>query len=201
MSERYEPLLRRTAELAIDYLDGLAERPVGQPVDHHALVAALAKPLAEKGEDPLAVIEQLVADADPGIVACAGPRYFGFVHGGSVPASVAADWLVTTWDIACSMYVCSPAMAVIEEIAAGWLGDLFGLTGRGREISTGFTTGCNMANFTGLAAARHALLARAGWDVETQGLFGAPEINVVVGAEATARSLQACKCSVWGATG
>ena len=184
MSERYDPLLRRTAELAIDYLDGLPERPVGQPVDHHALVAALSKPLAEKGEDPLAVIEQLVADADPGIVACAGPRYFGFVHGGSVPASVAADWLVTTWDIACSMYVCSPAVAVIEEIAAGWLGDLFGLSGRGREISTGFTTGCNMANFTGLAAARHALLARAGWDVEAQGLFGAPEINVVVGAEA-----------------
>ena len=160
MSERYDPLLRRTAELAIGYLDGLPERPVGQPVDHHALVAALSKPLAEKGEDPMTVIEQLVADADPGIVACAGPRYFGFVHGGSVPASVAADWLVTTWDIACSMYVCSPAVAVIEEIAAGWLGDLFGLTGRGREISTGFTTGCNMANFTGLAAARHALLAR-----------------------------------------
>ncbi len=184
MSERYDPLLRRTAEIALGYLDGLPERPVGPPVDHDALAAALAKPLADKGEDPMTVIEQLVADADPGIVACVGPRYFGFVHGGALPASVAADWLVTTWDIACSMYVCSPAVAVIEEIAAGWLCELFGLSGRGREISTGFTTGCNMANFTGLAAARHALLARADWDVEARGLFGAPEINVVVGAEA-----------------
>ena len=184
MSDRYDPLLRRTAELALEYLNSLGERPVGPAVDHAELRAALDRPLTDRGEDPLAVIEQLIGDADPGIVACVGPRYFGFVHGGSLPASVAADWLVTTWDIACSMYVCSPAMAVIEEIAAGWLTELFGLSGRNREISTGFTTGCNMANFTGLAAARHALLARANWDVEAQGLFGAPEINVVVGAEA-----------------
>ena len=193
MSDRYDPLLRRTAELALDYLGGLPERPVGPTVDHDKLYAALNRPLADRGEDPMAVVEQLFADADPGIVACVGPRYFGFVHGGALPASVAADWLVTTWDIACSMYVCSPAVAVIEEIAAGWLCDLFGLSGpsgpsgsseQGREISTGFTTGCNMANFTGLAAGRHALLARAGWDVEADGLFGAPTINVVVGAEA-----------------
>ena len=184
MSGRYDPLLRRTAELALDYLNSLPERPVGPPVDHQALMAALDKPLADRGEDPMTVIEQLVRDADPGIVACAGPRYFGFVHGGAVPASVAADWLVTAWDMTASMYVGSPAGAVIEEIAAGWLCELFGLSGRGREISTGFTTGCNMANFTGLAAARHAVLARADWDVETQGLFGAPMIDVVVGDEA-----------------
>lgn len=184
MSDHYDHLLRRTTELALDYLNGLPERPVGPPVDHDALVAALAKPLADQGEDPMTVIEQLVRDADPGLVAVAGPRYFGFVHGGAVPASVAADWLVSTWDIACSMYVCSPAAAVIEEVAAGWLGDLFGLSGPNRKISTGFTTGCNLANFTGLAAGRHALLARANWDVEAQGLFGAPIINVVVGAEA-----------------
>ena len=193
MSGRYDPLLRRTAELALDYLNSLPERPVGPTVDHAKLYAALNRPLADRGEDPMAVVEQLFADADPGIVACVGPRYFGFVHGGALPASVAADWLVTTWDIACSMYVCSPAVAVIEEIAAGWLCDLFGLSGpsgpsgsseQGRENSTGFTTGCNMANFTGLAAGRHALLARAGWDVEADGLFGAPTINVVVGAEA-----------------
>ena len=184
MSDRYDPLLRRTTEFALEYLNSLGERPVGPTVDHGKLYAALDRPLADQGEDPLDVIEQLVADADPGIVACVGPRYFGFVHGGSLPASVAADWMVTTWDIAGSMYVCSPAVAVIEEIAAGWLVDLFGLSGRDREISTGFTTGCNMANFTGLAAARHALLSRANWDVEAQGLFGAPQINVVVGAEA-----------------
>ena len=181
---RYDSLLRRTTEIALDYPNELPDRPVGPTVDHGGLYAALDRPLTNRGEDPITVIEQLVADADPGIVACVGPRYFGFVHGGALPASVAADWMVTTWDIACSMYVCSPAVAVIEEIAAGWLCDLFGLSGRGREISTGFTTGCNMANFTGLAAARHALLARANWDVESQGLFGAPEINVVVGAEA-----------------
>ena len=113
-----------------------------------------------------------------------GPRYFGFVHGGAVPAGVAADWLATTWDNTAGMYIGSPAAAVIEQTAAGWLVELFGLKGDGRDISTGFTTGCNMANFTGLAAARHALLARANWDVETQGLFGAPKLNVVVGAEA-----------------
>ena len=181
MSDRYHPLLRRTAEIALDYLDQLPARPVAPPVDHEALMAALSKPLTDEGEDPVTVIEQLVADADPGIVACAGPRYFGFVHGGALPVSVAADWLVTTWDMTASMYVGSPAGAVIEEIAAGWLCELFGL--RGREISTGFTTGCNMANFTGLAAGRHALLARADWDVEARGLFGAPPINVVVGDE------------------
>ena len=184
MTDRYDPLLRRTAEIALDYLNELPERPVGVPVDYGALYAALDRPLADQGEDPVAVIEQLVADADPGIVASVGPRYFGFVHGGAVPASVAADWLVTTWDMTASMYIGSPAGAVIEEIAARWLGDLFGLTGRGREISTGFTTGCNMANFTGLAAARHAVLARANWDAEAQGLFGAPAIHVVVGDEA-----------------
>ena len=184
MTDHHEPLLRRTAELAIDFLDGLPERPVGLPVDHDALAAALGRPLADAGEDPVTVIEQLARDADPGIVASVGPRYFGFVHGGAIPAGVAADWLATTWDNTAGMYIGSPAAAIIEQTAAGWLRELFGLDRAGREIGMGFTTGCNMANFTGLAAARHALLARANWDVETQGLFGAPLLNVVVGAEA-----------------
>lgn len=184
MSDRHDPVLRRAAELAIDYLDHLPERPVGPPVDHGALAANLGRPLADDGADPVTVIEQLAADADPGIVAAVGPRYFGFVHGGAVPAGVAADWLATTWDNTAGMYIGSPAAAVIEQTAANWLVELFGLAANGRDISTGFTTGCNMANFTGLAAARHALLARANWDVETQGLFGAPVLNVVVGAEA-----------------
>jgi glutamate/tyrosine decarboxylase-like PLP-dependent enzyme len=184
MTDNHAPVLRRAAELAIAFLDELPERPVGRPVDHAAIAAALERSLADDGADPLAVIEDMAADADPGIVAAVGPRYFGFVHGGAVPAGVAADWLATTWDNTAGMYIGSPAAAVIEQVAADWLRQLFGLSGHGRDISTGFTTGCNMANFTGLAAARHALLARHNWDVETQGLFGAPVLNVVVGAEA-----------------
>ena len=186
MDDRYDPLLRRTTELALDFLHGLPDRPVGPPVDHDVLCAALGGPLGEAGEDPLAVIERLVVAADPGITAAAGPRYFGFVHGGALPVSIAADWLCAAWDQAAGMYVGSPAGAVIEQTVAGWLREVFWLDGIGREVSVGFTTGCNMANFTGLAAARHAVLARANWDVEAQGLFGAPAIDVVVGDEAHA---------------
>ena len=112
MSDHHDPVLRRAAELAIDFLAPLPARPVGPPVDHGALVAALGRPLADDGADPVTVIEQLAADADAGIVAAVGPRYFGFVHGGAVPAGVAADWLATTWDNTAGMYIGSPAAAV-----------------------------------------------------------------------------------------
>ena len=117
---------------------------------------------------------------DAGLTASAGPRYFGFVTGGSVPAAVAADWLTSVWDQNGFNSITSPAAAAAEEIAARWLVDLFGLpTG----TSVGFTTGCTMSNFTALAAARHALLRRLGWDVESQGLFGAPPIRVIASEE------------------
>jgi len=174
-------LLHRTADLAEQFLDGLQERPVGRPVAVDELRASLGGPLPARGEDPLAVVESLAAAADEGLVASAGPRYFGFVVGGTLPASIAADWLTSAWDQNGGLYVLSPAASVVEETVAGWLVDLFGLP---EGTSVGFTTGATMANFTAIAAARHALLSRAGWDVERDGLFGAPDVPVVVGAEA-----------------
>ena len=109
-----------------------------------------------------------------------GPRYFGFVTGGALPATVAAEWLTTVWDQNAGLFVMSPAAAVVEETAAKWLLDVLGLPA---ASSVGFVTGCHMANFTALAAARHELLRRAGWDVEADGLQGSPTITVVVGDE------------------
>ena len=169
-------LLTRTSEIAGDYLDSLGRRRVGGPVDMPALRAALGGPLPETGTDPAIVVEWLAGAADGGLVASAGPRYFGLVIGGGVPAALAADWLVATWDQNAFTFVSSPAAAVVEEVAAAWLVELLGLPG---GTSVGFVTGATMANFTALAAARHAVLARAGWDVERHGLQGAPPITVV----------------------
>ncbi|HLX35776.1 MAG TPA: aminotransferase class V-fold PLP-dependent enzyme [Candidatus Limnocylindrales bacterium] len=175
------PLLRRTADLAIDYMSGLADRPVGRPVDLAALRSSLDVPLPARPMDPETVIADLAAGVAPGLVASAGPRYFGFVVGGGVPAALAADWLTSAWDQNAGLYALSPAAAVAEEIAGKWLIDLFGLPA---GSSVGFVTGATMATFTALAAARHAVLERAGWSVEDDGLIGAPPISVVVGDEA-----------------
>jgi len=181
---RHDPaLLRRTAELAIEYLTALPDSPVVADQDVEALRAALCGPLPETPSDPLTVIETLVRDAGPGLIALAGPRYFGFVIGGGVPAAVAADWLTSAWDQNAGLYVAGPAASVVEEAVGAWLIEMFGLPA---GASYGFVTGCQMAHFTCLGAARHALLARAGWDVEADGLFGAPPIDVIVGGEAHA---------------
>jgi len=176
-------LLKRTTDLALEFLESLPHRRVGPTVPIEELRAALDGPLPEHGEDPLATVERLARAADPGLVGMAGPRYFGFVIGGHVPAALAADWLTSTWDQNATLYVSAPSNSVAEEAAAGWLLEILRLP---RTASVGFTTGCMMANFTALAAARHAVLARRGWDVETRGLFGAPEIDVVIGEEAHA---------------
>jgi len=159
-----DELLHRTADLAADFLRTLPDRPVGPPVDLAALRGALGGPLPEGPIDP----GQVIAD------------YFGFVIGGSTPAAQAADWLTSAWDVNAGMSVCGPAVAVIEEVAAGWLLDLLDLP---QGSSVGFVTGATMASFTCLAAARHAVLAKSGWDAERDGLFGAPAPRVVVGAE------------------
>jgi glutamate/tyrosine decarboxylase-like PLP-dependent enzyme len=174
-------VLDRAAGLAKGYLDSLSDRPVGPAADLPALREAMGGPLPEAGEDPAVVIERLAEAADPGLVASAGPRYFGFVVGATHSAALAADWLTSAWDQNAGLYALSPAAAVAEEVAGNWLVDLFGLP---PGTSCGFTTGATMANFTALAAARHAVLRSAGWDVEESGLFGAPPINVVVGDEA-----------------
>jgi glutamate/tyrosine decarboxylase-like PLP-dependent enzyme len=141
---------------------------------------ALGGPLPEQPTEPAAVIDELVAAADPGLVAVPSGRYFGFVIGGSVPASLAADWLTSTWDQNAGLVVISPAAAVVEEVAGRWLKELLGLPA---HASFALVTGCQMAHVTALAAARHDVLARAGWDVERDGLTGAPPIRVLAGEE------------------
>ena len=177
-------LLRQTADIAAEFLERLPERPVWPPVDLAALREALGGPMPERGEDPQGMIDALARDAEPGIVGTAGPRYFGFVVGGGVPASLAADWLTSAWDQNAGLYALSPAASVVEEVAAGWLVDLFGLPA---GSSVGFVTGATMANFTAIAAARHRVLEAAGWNHEEDGLIGAPPIAVVVGDEAHVR--------------
>ncbi len=178
MSDRAD-LLRRTSAIANDFLDGLPERRVGPAASLPELRAALGGPMPDGPTEPLAVVEGLARGVERGLMASAGPRFFGFVVGGGVPASVAADWLTSVWDQNAAMYALSPVGAVVEEVAASWLIDLFGLPA---GSSVGFTTGATMANFTALAAGRHRVLERAGWNVETDGLVGAPPIAVVVGA-------------------
>jgi glutamate/tyrosine decarboxylase-like PLP-dependent enzyme len=182
-SQETEAALERAAGLSLEFLSGLADRPVGPPVAVETLRAALGGPLPETGADPRSVVEALARDAEPGLVASAGPRYFGFVTGGALPAALGADWLTSAWDQNGWTYVASPAASVVEEVAGRWLVDLLGLP---PSTGVGFTTGATMASFSALAAARHAVLARHGHDVEEQGLAGAPEIALVAGEAAHA---------------
>jgi glutamate/tyrosine decarboxylase-like PLP-dependent enzyme len=171
-------LLDLTAGLAADFYDSLPERPVFPPATVEELRAAFAKPLPEGPTDPRTVITELAAAAEPGLVAEPSGRYFGFVIGGSLPGALAADWLATAWDQNAGLYVCGPAASVVEEVAGAWLVELLGLPA---HASFGFVTGGQMATFTALAAARHHVLAKAGWNVERDGLTGAPRVRVVVG--------------------
>ena len=176
----WNTLLGRTAELAEGWLEGLADRPVAPTASPAELRAAFDPDLPEHGEAALQVIEDLVRAAQPALVAQPGPRYFGFVIGGSLPAALAADWLTSAWDQNTGLFIMSPATAIIEETAARWIKDLAGLpSGAG----VGFATGATMATFTCLAAARSAVLDRVGWDVEAHGLIGAPPVRVIVGGE------------------
>lgn len=177
----YDDLLERTRAHALRYLSSVDARHVGTRASRSELLAALGGPLPAERSAPADVIDALAAGADPGIVATVGPRYFGFVTGGVHPAALAADWLVSTWDQNPSMYVLSPAVAVIEDVAAAWVLEALGLPA---HASVGFVTGAQMANMTALGAARHEVLRRAGWDVEARGLQSAPRVHIVVGAEA-----------------
>ncbi|MBX3030177.1 MAG: aspartate aminotransferase family protein [Chloroflexi bacterium] len=176
-------LLRRTADLAIRYRETQPDRPVGaRPgLTSADLRAALGGPLPRTSTDAWTVVSELAQDVEPGLVGIGGPRYFGFVMGGSVPASLATDWLTSTWDQNVGLYLATPSAAIVEEVAAAWLVELLGLPA---GTSTGFVTGATMANFTALAAARHAVLRRAGWDVEADGLIGAPPVRVIAGRDA-----------------
>jgi glutamate/tyrosine decarboxylase-like PLP-dependent enzyme len=183
-----ERAMRRASELALDFLNGLGERHVGAQIDATALAGQLGGPLPDHGEDPVAVVEQMARVLDPGLVASAGPRYFGFVVGGALPASVAADWLTAAWAQNSVLHALSPAAAAAELVAASWMLDLLGLP---PDAGVGFPTGAGLGNAVGLAAARHGVLAKAGWDVEASGLYGAPEIRVVIGGDAHSTLLTA----------
>lgn len=183
-----EALLRNTAERAIDYLAGLEDRSVGPTAEAVRQLSALAGPFPDGPTDPAAVVALLDDVGSPATVASAGGRYFGFVTGGSLPAALAANWLAGAWDQNCAFTVMSPVVVALEGVALDWLRDALHLPA---GCGGGFVTGATVANFTALAAARHAVLARAGWDVEADGLFGAPPITVVVGEEMHASLVKA----------
>jgi glutamate/tyrosine decarboxylase-like PLP-dependent enzyme len=181
-------LLHMTAKRALDYMDGLDKRGVTPAPDALARLAELGGPLPDAPADSAEIIALLDRVGSPATVASTGGRYYGFVVGGALPASLAANWLAAAWDQNAAMAVLSPVSAALEAITQDWLLDLLALPS---ESGIGFVTGATMANLSALAAARHAVLARAGWDVESQGLFGAPPISVVVGAEVHISMLKA----------
>jgi glutamate/tyrosine decarboxylase-like PLP-dependent enzyme len=181
-------LLDAAAGYAARYLAGLATRPVAPSPAALERLATLDRPFPESPVDPAAVLEELDRVGSPATVASAGGRYFGFVIGGSLPVTLAANWLAGAWDQDAGLSVMAPGAARLEAVALRWLLDALDLP---RTCVGGFVTGATMANFTGLAAARHALLERAGWDVEAKGLFGAPPVTVVVGDEVHVSVLKA----------
>lgn len=179
-SQAYEESLNRAKAHALDWLGSLSTRPVGPRVGADDLRGEFAPPLQHDPIDPAMVIDELAALAEPGLMSMQSGRFFGWVIGGTLPAALGADWLVSAWDQNAGMRYATPATAAIEEAAGGWLLELLGLP---EESDVGFTTGATMANFVGLAAGRQAVLDRVGWDLAADGLTGAPRIRVFVGAE------------------
>jgi glutamate/tyrosine decarboxylase-like PLP-dependent enzyme len=196
MTDRHD-LLSLACSLSGRFLSTLHERPVNARSTCTDLVRMLGGPVPEGPQAAGDVIADLARDVDPGLVASAGPRYFGFVTGGTLPAAHAADWLVSTWDQNCALHVMSPATSAIEAVAGRWVIDLLGLPA---PSSIGFVTGAHMANVTALASARHEVLRRAGWDVEALGLQGAPRVTVFAGAQAHVSIGAACRFIGLGAS-
>jgi glutamate/tyrosine decarboxylase-like PLP-dependent enzyme len=181
-------LLAETAARATRYVTGINQRPVTPRPEDVARLEELGSPLPEHPSDPAKVLALLDDVGSPATVATTGGRYFGFVIGGTLPAALSANWLAGAWDQNAAMQIMSPATAKIEEIVMTWMADLLSLP---PNSGMGFVTGTTMANFSALAAARTTLLKRAGWDVEQDGLFGAPPITVVVGEEVHVSVLKA----------
>jgi glutamate/tyrosine decarboxylase-like PLP-dependent enzyme len=173
-------LLRRTNDAITEFRQSLAERPVFPDVDVDDLRAGLGGPLPDGPTDPADVVDRLRRTAEPALVATDGPRYFGFVVGGALDAALSADLLATGWGLLAFNPVTSPVAAVAEEVAGSWLKELLQIPA---DATVGFVTGGQGANTVGLAAARHHILAGAGWDVPQDGLLGAPRVRVIAGAE------------------
>ena len=174
-------LLENAADRAIAYLDTIGDRGVAPIAEAVRRLPELDEPLPETVSDPADTIQLLDEIGSPASMAMAGPRFFGFVIGGSLPVSLAANWLASAWDQNSALYRVTPATAHLEQVALGWLLELLGLPAKSAGA---FVTGATVANFTALAAARHAVLKQAGWNVEADGLFGAPPVTVIIGDEA-----------------
>lgn len=193
MSENASSFQRPLAaafQYATERLSRTADLPVAATADLSTLRSRLALPLAEDGLDATTVIEDLVRAAEGGLINSPGPRFFGWVIGGSLPAALAADWLTSAWDQNACMYACAPAAAVVEEVAGEWLKEVLGLPA---TASFALITGCQMSHVTCLLAARHALLARRGWDVEMEGLAGSPPIRILTSTEVHGTLVRACR--------
>jgi glutamate/tyrosine decarboxylase-like PLP-dependent enzyme len=171
-------LLRRTAEIAANYVESLDERLVFPDVTPEQLREVLGGPLPDEPLDPAQVVVELAEHAGPGVVATGSGRYFGFVIGGGLPAALAADWLTSAWDQNAGLYAAGPSASIVEQVTRDWLLELLGLPG---EASIGFVTGTQVAHVTGLAAARWHVLDDAGWDVGREGLAGGPRVRILVG--------------------
>ncbi|MBA2312643.1 MAG: aspartate aminotransferase family protein, partial [Actinobacteria bacterium] len=169
-------LFEEVARYAAGFIEGLPDRPVRSSASLDEVRVAFEAPLPESGLEPQTIIQELTTAAEPGLLATPGGRFFGFVIGGAMPVTVAADWLAAIWDQNAGLYVASPAASVVEDVAGRWLVELLGLP---QGSSFGFVTGGQMANFTGLAAARHHVLEQEGWNVQEKGLQGAPVVRVL----------------------
>ncbi len=182
--------LERAAQLALSYLGSLDTAPVNATTSLAELRRRFARPLPDEGMAPLTIIEELARDAAGGLIGNAGGRFYGWVIGAGLPSALAADWLTATWDQNAGLYACGPAAAVVEEVCGTWLKDVLGLPA---SASFALVTGCQMAHVTCLAAARHAVLARKGWDVNRDGLAGAPAVRILTSSEVHGTTTRAAK--------
>src|SRR5437764_1816675 len=182
--QELDPDFRNALSIAFDravsHLEHLDETSVAATVGAAPLREKLDKPLGQTGVPPQQVIEELAEGVQGGLLGSAGGRFFGWVIGGALPAAVAADWLTSAWQQNAGLYACSPAAAIVEETAGRWLKEILGLPA---QAGFALVTGCQMAHVTCLTAARHALLDKYGWNVETQGLYGAPAIRILTSTE------------------
>jgi len=187
--------LERATQLALSFLGSLDSAPVGATASLSELRSRFALPLPDEGVDPVTVIEELARDADGGLIGSAGGRFFGWVIGGGLPGALAADWLTGTWDQNAGLYACSPVAAVVEEVAGTWLKDVLRLPA---AASFALVTGCQMAHVTCLAAARHGVLTRAGWDLNQNGLAGGPAVRILTSSQVHGTTLRAARLLGFG---
>ena len=174
-------LLEQAAQFAIEYVETVDSRPIHPPKEAVEALRGLFEPFPAKQSDPEQVIERLQELCNPALMGMTNPRFFGFVIGSAFPVSMASNWMATSWDQNTAYFNATPATTVLEDIALRWMCDVFGFP---EGTGGAFVTGATVANFCALAAARNSVLRDAGWDVEADGLIGAPTITVITGAEA-----------------